>query len=393
MEPFKALPADLDRALLIGRAWVSKGPTNPMDGPSIVAISGQDVLDLSGSFATCADLMDSDNPVSQVKEAMQQANILCSHERLLSNSLETKTSCLPRLLSPIDLQCIKACGVTFAESFVERLIDEQSHGDAAVAKQVRDRITKAIGTTLGEIQPGSDKAQALIEELAMAGITSAYVEVALGPDAEVFTKSQVLSSVGYGDDIGIHPSSSWNNPEPEIVLIISPAGKVVGVTLGNDVNLRDIEGRSSLLLGKAKDNNASCALGPFIRLLDSNFTIDDVRSAEVSLTVAGEDGFTLNGQSSMKFISRDVLDLVEQTIGVHHQYPDGIALMTGTLFAPTQDRASVGGGFTHKDGDRVLISCAQLGTLCNRVTSTDSAPPWEFGIRALIQNLTAREML
>ena len=393
MESFKNLPVDSDGALLIGRAWVPKGPTNPLEGPSIVAVCGQDVLDLSGTFATCAELLDSDDPVAEAKEAIQHANVLCSHERLFSNSLETKRSCLPRLLSPIDLQCIKACGVTFAESFVERLIDEQSQGDVTQAEHLRDRITKAIGTTLSQIQPGSPKAQAVIKELAMAGINSAYVEVALGPDAEVFTKSQVLSSVGFGDEIGIHPSSSWNNPEPEIVLISSPAGKVVGVTLGNDVNLRDIEGRSSLLLGKAKDNNASCALGPFIRLLDSNFTIDDVRSAEVSLKVIGEDGFTLNGQSSMKYISRDILDLVEQTIGVHHQYPDGIALMTGTLFAPTQDRSRVGGGFTHKHGDRVLISCVLLGTLCNRVTSTDSAPPWEFGIRALIQNLTGRGML
>ncbi|SVB44726.1 uncharacterized protein METZ01_LOCUS197580, partial [marine metagenome] len=331
---------DSGGATLIGRAWVPKGPTNPLEGPSVVAVCGQDVLDLSGTFTTCAELLDSDDPVAEVKEAIQQANILCSHERLFSNSLETKRSCLPRLLSPIDLQCIKACGVTFAESFVERLIDEQSQGDVTQAEHLRDRITKAIGTTLSKIQPGSPKAQAVIKELARAGINSAYVEVALGPDAEVFTKSQVLSSVGFGDEIGIHPSSSWNNPEPEIVLISSPAGKVVGVTLGNDVNLRDIEGRSSLLLGKAKDNNASCALGPFIRLVDSNFTIDDVRSAEVSLKVIGEDGFTLNGQSSMKYISRDILDLVEQTIGVHHQYPDGIALMTGTLFAPTEDRAS-----------------------------------------------------
>ena len=296
-------------------------------------------------------------------------------------------------LAPCDLQSVKACGVTFASSMVERVIEEQAAGDPLKAQEIRSRIGARIGDSLSNIVPGSAEAAAVKEALIEEGLWSQYLEVGIGPDAEVFSKAQILSSVGPGAEVGLHPISKWNNPEPEVVLAVSSKGKIIGATLGNDVNLRDVEGRSALLLSKAKDNNASCAIGPMIRLFDDSFTLDDVRNAELDLTVTGEDGFVLNGHSSMKKISRDPEDLVAQTIGRHHQYPDGFMLFLGTLFAPTQDRDHPGEGFTHKLGDVVDISTPMLGTLTNTVQLSTDCVEWTFGISHLMRNLAQRDLI
>jgi fumarylacetoacetate (FAA) hydrolase family protein len=297
-----------------------------------------------------------------------------------------------RLLSPVDLQCVKACGVTFATSAVERVIEERARGDAGAAAAFRERLEGRIGGSIRTVVPGSAEAADLKAALIEEGVWSQYLEVAIGPDAEVFTKAPVLSTVGWGADIGVRSDSSWNNPEPEVVLLVAPDGEAVGACLGNDVNLRDFEGRSALLLGKAKDNNASCSLGPLIRLFDETFTIDDVRAAELSLLIEGDDGYRLDGASSMREISRDPLDLVRQTLSEHH-YPDGFALFLGTLFAPTQDRDEPGRGFTHKVGDRVTIASDRLGRLANRVVHSRDAEPWTQGIGATMRALAARGLL
>ena len=297
------------------------------------------------------------------------------------------------MLAPVDLQAIKACGVTFAQSMLERVIEERAKGNPSAAEGIRNDIKQVIGLDLESIIPGSAEAEKLKEVLIEKDMWSQYLEVGIGPDAEVFTKAQPMSAMGIGAQIGILAKSEWNNPEPEITLAVNASGKILGATLGNDVNLRDIEGRSALLLGKAKDNNASTAIGPFIRLFDKNFSLDDVRIAELSLTVTGLDQFTLHGRSSMSKISRDVTDLVNETIGKHHQYPDGFCLMTGTLFAPSEDREKVGGGFTHKVGDIVQISTPTLGALINEVNLSEEAEPWTFGTWALMKNLSARGLL
>lgn len=297
-----------------------------------------------------------------------------------------------RLLSPIDLQCVKASGVTFAVSAMERVIEEQARGDAGAAADVRARLEGRIGGSMRAVVPGSPEAAALKQALIDEGLWSQYLEVAIGPDAEIFTKSPVLSTVGWGAEVGIRSDSSWNNPEPEVVLLVDPTGRAVGATLGNDVNLRDFEGRSALLLGKAKDNNASCSLGAFVRLFDDGFTMDDVRGAEISLRIEGTDGYTLDGASSMNQISRDPEELIRQSLSEHH-YPDGFVLFLGTLFAPTQDRDVPGQGFTHKVGDTVAIATPKLGRLVNTVTTSKAATAWTFGLSALIRNLAARGLL
>jgi len=298
-----------------------------------------------------------------------------------------------RLLAPCDLQALKACGVTFARSMLERVIEERAAGDPARAEALRGRLAGLIGASIREIRPGSDAAAAAKAALIGEGLWSQYLEVGIGPDAEVFTKAQPLSAVGYGAAVGLHPASRWNNPEPEVVLAVSSAGRIVGATLGNDVNLRDVEGRSALLLGKAKDNNAACAVGPLIRLFDASFSLDDVRRAELTLTVEGPDGFSLGGRSSMREISRDPADLVAQTIGRHHQYPDGLMLFLGTMFAPVEDRDAPGQGFTHHVGDVVTIAAPGLGALVNTVALATEAPEWTFGVGALMRNLAGRGLL
>lgn len=370
--PAELLPVDHAQATLVGRLSLPAGPTP-------VLVRGGVVHDVSAAAPTVADLLERDDL------ATLTGTPVCDVAALGGEGA-------PRLLAPIDLQCVKACGVTFAVSAIERVIEERARGDADKASEIRGDLEAKVGSGIRAVVPGSDEAASLKAALIDAGMWSQYLEVAIGPDAEVFTKAPVLSSVGWGDEIGIRSDSDWNNPEPEIVLIVDRNGKVRGATLGNDVNLRDFEGRSALLLGKAKDNNASTAIGPFIRLFDDHFTMDDVRGAVVDLEITGPEGYTLRGTNKMSEISRDPTDLVRQALS-EHQYPDGFALFLGTLFAPVQDRDHVGRGFTHKTGDIVRIATPRLGSLVNRVTTSKAAAPWEFGIRDLMRNLAARGLL
>ncbi|KPU89372.1 fumarylacetoacetate hydrolase [Variovorax paradoxus] len=381
------LPDDGYAGTLVGRAWL----TGEVPGPAVVAIRADGVYDLSRAFPTMSTLLDADDPARRVRETA--GSRIGSLEELLSNSVHPGCDMRrPYLLAPCDLQVIKAAGVTFAASLIERVIEEQAGGDPSRAEEARAQVRETVGDDLSLIKPGSEQAMALKRLLQERGVWSQYLEVGIGPDAEVFTKAPVLSAVGTGQEIGIRSDSAWNNPEPEVVLAISSEGAIVGATLGNDVNLRDIEGRSALLLGKAKDNNASCAIGPFIRLFDASFGLDAVRGETVHLTVRGPEGFELAGISSMSQISRDPLDLVAQTMAAH-QYPDGFMLFLGTLFAPIQDRSQPGSGFTHLVGDVVSIRSARLGELRNRVAHSEDAAPWRFGLRAFIANLARRGLL
>ena len=382
------LPDDGLQGTLVGRVWMPQGG---IPGPAVVALRPEGVFDLSAHYPTMSTLLDTLAPAEAARTATGQ--YLCSVEDLVANSLPgARDATLPRLLAPCDLQVVKAAGVTFAASLIERVIEEQARGDATRAQGLRSQVIGLIGENLADIRPGSPEAMELKALLQEKGLWSQYLEVGIGPDAEVFTKAPVLASVGCGDDIGIRSDSAWNNPEPEVVLAVNSRGQIVGATLGNDVNLRDIEGRSALLLGKAKDNNASCALGPFIRLFDASFGLEQVRNETVHLRVAGADGFELRGINTMASISRDPTDLVAQTLAAH-QYPDGFMLFMGTLFAPIEDRDQPGGGFTHHLGDLVSIQSAWLGGLHNRVAHSEAAPPWRFGLRAFMANLAQRGLL
>jgi fumarylacetoacetate (FAA) hydrolase family protein len=387
LTPGAALPEDGAAAIVVGRAWVPGDP----GGPSVVAVRADGVFDLSRAAPTMADLLNADDPVALARAPGERIGDLAP---ILANSaFDRRDPALPWFLAPCDLQAIKAAGVTFATSLLERVIEEQARGDPAKAQAVRETITAVIGTDLSRIVPGSEAAMRLKEHLVAHGAWSQYLEVGIGPDAEIFTKAPPMAAVGTGSEVGIRAESTWNNPEPEVVLAVDQHGEIKGATLGNDVNLRDVEGRSALLLGKAKDNNASAAIGPFIRLLGPGFDLERLRRATVSLEVRGEDGFVLSGTSRMSEISRDVTDLVAQMVGPHHQYPDGALLYTGTLFAPTQDRGEPGRGFTHQPGDLVVIACPELGTLVNRVDYCDRIAPWTFGTGALMRNLAARGLL
>ncbi|WPH14314.1 fumarylacetoacetate hydrolase family protein [Variovorax paradoxus] len=386
-----SLPRDAERATLVGRIW------QPGVGPVLVAVHEGGLHDLSRLAPTMSDLLEAkEPPADAVQHALRsgQAPRVASLAEAIANSDATaRDEAKPWLLAPCDLQAIKASGVTFVESLLERVIEEQARGDASRAEATRAALSGVLGDNLAGIVPGSAEAAKVKEVLISQGAWSQYLEVGIGPDAEIFTKAPVLSAVGMGADVGIHAASVWNNPEPEVVLAVNSRGETLGAALGNDVNLRDFEGRSALLLGKAKDNNASCAIGPFIRLFDAHFGIDDVRRITVALEVKGPEGFTLEGSSSLAKISRDPLDLVSQAVGAHHDYPDGFMLFLGTMFAPTQDRHGPGQGFTHVVGDRVSIAAPELGALVNRVVHSDQAPRWTFGLSALMRNLSARGLL
>jgi fumarylacetoacetate (FAA) hydrolase family protein len=378
-----ALPFDADRALLVGRVQVAGA------GAVLVQVRPDGVYDLSPLAATCSELLEM--PALAAALRKHAGTRLGSTRDVLANSaFDARDPSLPWFLAPCDLQAIKAAGVTFVASMLERVIEEQARGDASRAQAVRQAVVAVIGDNLGAVRPGSPEAARLKEVLVAQGVWSQYLEVGIGPDAEIFTKSQPMSAVGTGAEIGIHPASSWNNPEPEIVLAVNSRGETQGATLGNDVNLRDFEGRSALLLGKAKDNNASCAIGPFIRVFDQHFGIDDVRGCELALRVSGSDGFVMDGSSSLAMISRDPLDLAAQALGANHQYPDGFVLFLGTMFAPTQDRHGPGQGFTHAVGDVVTIATPRLGTLANRVNTSDRIAPWRYGAVALMRDLARR---
>jgi len=383
LQTSSCLPQDAERATLVGRVWIEG------TGPVLVRVQPDGVYDLGAVAATMSELLELADPVAAVRQPLGKR--LGDVAAILSNSEHTERRPeLPWFLAPCDLQCLKATGVTFVNSVLERVIEEQARGDAAKAESVRRAVVAVMGDNLSHIKPGSPEAAKLKDVLLAQGAWSQYLEVAIGPDAEVFTKSQVMSAVGVGAEVGIHPRSHWNNPEPEIVLAINSRAQVVGATLGNDVNLRDFEGRSALLLGKAKDNNASCAIGPFIRLFDEHFGMDDVRRCDLLMQVRGPSGFVMNGSSSMSQISRDPLELVTHVIGAHHQYPDGLMFFLGTMFAPTQDRHGPGLGFTHEVGDVVTVATPTLGMLVNRVNTSDQIAPWTYGVRALMRDLARR---
>ena len=383
-----ALPSDWKTSTLLGRAWLPGNPGGP--APITVRPDGA-VIDLSAIAPTASAWLERDDLAAAMRAAAGPS--VGRIDALLANSRSDFDAGAPRLLAPCDLQAIKAAGVTFVASTLERVIEEQARGDASRADAIRARLQGILGDDLASVRPGSADAARIKQILVEQGAWSQYLEVGIGPDAEIFTKTQPMAAVGLGALIGVHPNSTWNNPEPEIVLAVDSRGRIRGATLGNDVNLRDFEGRSALLLGKAKDNNASCAIGPFIRVFDDGFALDDVRNAEITLDVHGPEGYHLRGASSMTKISRDPEDLVAQAIGANHQYPDGFMLFLGTMFAPVEDRGAPGMGFTHKSGDRVVIAAARLGALENHVTTSDKAPPWTFGAGELMRNLSARGLL
>lgn len=377
------LPADRN-ATLVGRVH------DPDEGgPSVVAVRGAELVDLSDTAPTVTDLLESPDPVQLAHTARPRGS--WPLDQVLGNTLDGRPG--PTLLAPADLQVIKAAGVTFVQSMLERVIEERAAGDATRSTRIRAEVEQSIGTTLSSLVPGSEQARLVKDRMVRDGMWSQYLEVGLGPDAEIFTKAPVLSAVGHGAEVGVAEDSEWNNPEPEVVLALRADGTIVGATLGNDVNLRDVEGRSALLLPKAKDNNASAALGPFLRLFDDTFDLDVVRRLDVRLEVLGQDGFRLDGFSSLREISRDPLELARAALGRHHQYPDGLVLYTGTLFAPTKDRGEPGQGFTHRLGDVVRISTPELGTLANRVNHSEKCPEWTTGIRGIMRNLARRGLL
>lgn len=380
--PTDVLPTDHASALLVGRLF------DPASGPHVVRVSGDQLVDLTDRWPTMADLLDSATPAA-----------LDSIEPGRTWPLDDVVATAPGatgaawLLAPFDLQVIKAAGVTFARSMLERVIEEKAKGDPSRAQEIRAHLGDLIGGAITNLEAGSTEAEGVKAALQAEGLWSQYLEVGIGPDPEIFTKAPVLAAVGTGDEIGVLARSTWNNPEPEVVLAVNSRGEAVGATLGNDVNLRDFEGRSALLLTEAKDNNASCALGPFIRLFDGEFGIGQVRTMDVTMSINGPEGYALQAISSMSEMSRDPLDLVRHAHGDHHQYPDGFVLFTGTMFAPTDDRDEPGQGFTHHTGDVVRISTPQLGTLTNTVTDAEGARPWTFGIRDLMHNLAQRGLL
>ena len=378
------LPDDAADAALMGRIW-----RPDLASPSVVAIRPDGVFDITDSYPTASQLAAAPDPAAALRAAKGE-RVGALQDLLTNTPPETRDAKKPWLLAPIDLQVIKAAGVTFVVSMLERVIEERARGNPDSAEAIRAEVTRVVGTDLTRLVPGSAEAQRVKEVLIAQNAWSQYLEVGIGPDAEVFTKAPVLSSVGTCVDAGLHPKSVWNNPEPEAVLVVTRDGRIVGATLGNDVNLRDFEGRSALLLSKAKDNNASCAIGPFVRFFDAKFSLDDVRAMEIALEVKGPEGFVMHGMSSLTKISRDPADLAGQTLNENHQYPDGFVLFLGTMFAPIQDRASKGQGFTHREGDLVTIATPKLGRLVNRMKPSGACEPWEFGITALIAALLRR---
>ncbi|WP_407147592.1 fumarylacetoacetate hydrolase family protein [Bradyrhizobium sp. ORS 86] len=387
LTPTDVLPEDATRGTLVGRVWLPQA-----GGPAVVAVREDGVFDVTARFPTVSALCEEQDPATALR--VTRGKRIGDLAAILANTPpDGRDRQKPWLLAPVDLQVLKAAGVTFAISMLERVIEERARGNPSSAEAIRKEVVRLVGDDLSKLKPGSAEAMKLKQVLIEQNAWSQYLEVGIGPDAEVFTKAPTLSSVGTGMDAGLHPKSTWNNPEPEVVLVVSSTGRIAGAALGNDVNLRDFEGRSALLLSKAKDNNASCAIGPLLRLFDQTFTLDDVRRMDVGLTVKGTDGFVLEGHSSISKISRDPTDLVAQTIGAVHQYPDGFALFLGTMFAPVKDRDAKGQGFTHKRDDIVTIAAPQLGKLVNRMRGSDECEHWTFGVGALMKNLAQRKVI
>lgn len=402
------LPADWKEGSFIGRVW--RSDIQP-EGPSVVALDKDGYLvDITTSFPTVSKLCNQEDPAAAMREALERnkGNRIGRFSEILANTpLHAQKKGKPYLISPADLQAVKAAGVTFADSLIERSVEKLAGGDPAKADNIRKDIHAVIRGKMGlaetdeidlsKMKPGSPQALELRDYLIDKGLQKSYLEVGLGPDAEIFTKAQPMATVGHGAHAGVHPGSKWNNPEPEVVMVAGKSGKAVGAALGNDVNCRDIEGESELKLGECKDQNASATMGPLIRLFDKSFTLDDVRTMDVGLEVSNaEDGYKVDAVSSMSKISRDPQnELLAQTFA-HHQYPDGALLYCGTMFAAAmvpRDKEHPEKGFTHKYGDVVTITSSKLGSVTNVMQSADLCPKWEVGAGALMENLAERGLL
>jgi len=380
----QVLPSDGYAGTLVGRALFP----GVFPGPCVVAIREDGVHNISGTVPTMAQLLNAPNPLATLQRALRNCVYLGPLESLLENSTpSTHDPLKPYLLTPIDLQAVKAVGLTFVNGLLQRFADDNG-GAATVAK-----MEKAAGVALGKILPGSEEAARLRTALMEDGLWNDTLEVGFGPDVELFTKAQPLSAVGTGAEIAVLPTSKQTFAEPEVVLMLNADGKICGATLGCDMTARDVEARSLLLLGRAKDQNATCAVGPFIRLFDQTFSLPNVQGMNLTYAFEGADDAVFTDTGSMDQIGRGLITLARQVVNEHHGYPDGVALFTGCMFKAPSSRGASDTPFTHQVGDVVIIKASPLGTLINRVNTTDKVRPWSFGMSDLMANLANRQLL
>jgi 2-dehydro-3-deoxy-D-arabinonate dehydratase len=196
---------------------------------------------------------------------------------------------------------------------------------------------------------------ARMEESQVGGGQSFYDRVYTAERPELFFKSTPHRTVGPGSPVRIRYDSKWNVPEPELTLLVSPKGKILGYTVGNDMSSRDIEGENPLYLPQAKVYDGSCALGPGI--LVTNGPLPPTTAIQLTIRRAGEVAFT--DATSLAAMKRNPAELVEYLFR-ENTFPNGCFLLTGTGIVPPNS-------FTLASGDEISIAIEGIGTLTNPV--------------------------
>jgi len=376
------LPPKWEKGTFFGRAMV------PGVGASVVALNSHgNLIDITPFVVASSVLCNNPRMLEVLREAREHGENIGGIGEVLANTNRSDNQ-VPYFLAPIDFQAAVGAGVTYINSWLERVVSAHPK-----LPDLRAQLIAIIGGDNLVVKPGSDTAQKVMEFLESMGIDDDYTKPAFGTHAEIFDKAMSCDAVGPG-----HISMRTDAPkrgapptavgsESELILIVNKNAKIVGYTVGNDFSAGGFENASHLYLPKAKHYDGSAGMSPLVRVPDESFTAENATSLNITLFVEGRDGFVLRaarkegqvgllspGRSySTGEISRPHTELADQALAVNrHEF--GRAVYCGAGYIPTMnredpERPTKFNEFTHRPGDTVSIIASDWLAGCVHVVT------------------------